>query len=110
VPQPRIGLLAVPVTRLYDRGATLLPSTMLHQRIPEPYIVLNTQDAERLKIAAGAPVQLIPAEGAPAIGGRATARLDPNVPERVVLVPRSFGMAISGPVVVSIRLTERALV
>jgi hypothetical protein len=55
-------------------------------------------------------VQLLPAEGEAEIGGRAVARLDPDVPERVVLVPRSFGMSISGPVAVSIRLAERALV
>jgi NADH-quinone oxidoreductase subunit G len=106
---PKIGLLAVPITRLYDRGSTLLPSAMLHQRIPEPYVVLNTQDAERLKIVAGAPVQLIPADSESPIGGRAIARLDPDVPERVVLVPRSFGMSISGPIAVSIRLAERML-
>jgi NADH-quinone oxidoreductase subunit G len=109
VAAPKIGLLAVPITRLYDRGATLLPSTMLHQRIPEPYVVLNTLDAERLKISEGAAVQLLPVDGEAVIGGRAVARLDPDIPERVVLVPRSFGLSISGPVAVSVRLAERAL-
>jgi NADH-quinone oxidoreductase subunit G len=106
---PKIGLLAVPITRLYDRGSTLMPSSMLHQRIPEPYVVLSTLDAERLKISEGAVVQLLPVDGETVFGGRATARLDADVPERVVLVPRSFGLSISGPVAVSVRLAERAL-
>ena len=106
---PKIGLLAVPVTRLYDRGSTLLPSTMLHERIPEPFVVLNDQDGERLKIPDGAVIQLIPAEGDSGLGVLATTRLSADVPERTVLVPRSFGLPISGPTVVSIRLAERVL-
>jgi len=54
-------------------------------------------------------VQLLPVDGETVFGGRATARLDADVPERVVLVPRSFGLSISGPVAVTVRLAERAL-
>ena len=109
VGMPKIGLLAVPITRLYDHGSTLLPSSMLHQRIPEPYVVLNDQDAERLKISEGAAIQLIPAEGGSWLGVRAIARLRSDVPERIVLVPRSFGLPVAGPTVVSVRLAERVL-
>jgi len=44
-------LLAIPITRLYDRGTTVLPSKLLHQRIPQPYIVVNPADAARLKLS-----------------------------------------------------------
>jgi len=54
---PRFGLLAVPVTRLYDHGTTLLPSLMLKERIPAPYVCINPADAERLHINEGAAVR-----------------------------------------------------
>jgi hypothetical protein len=47
---PRLGLLAFPITRLYDGGTTLLPSQLLHQRIAEPFVVLNPHDANRLHL------------------------------------------------------------
>ena len=39
------GLLAVPVTRLLDRGQTVAPSQVLSERIPQPYVVLHPVDA-----------------------------------------------------------------
>jgi NADH-quinone oxidoreductase subunit G len=36
ISQPQGGLLAVPVTRLYDCGRTLVPTDLLHARLPEP--------------------------------------------------------------------------
>ena len=41
------SLLAVPVTRLYDRGSTVLPSAMLGLRIGEPTIALHPVDCDR---------------------------------------------------------------
>jgi NADH-quinone oxidoreductase subunit G len=101
--KPEAGLLAVPVTRLYDRGQTLLPSKLLHQRIPEPYVVLNHQDAVNLKIESSQKVQAS-FDGAPVL---VDLRLDENVPAGVVLVPRSLGIPINGPAAVKIRAAER---
>jgi NADH-quinone oxidoreductase subunit G len=99
---PMLGLMAFPITRLYDRGATLMPSKLLHARIGEPYVVLNEADAGRLKINNGAMVRVtFNASGQSAI---IQARLDPELPERVALVPRSFGLPISGPAQVEIKL------
>ena len=70
---PENALLAVPVTVLYDRGQTVMPSTLLHQRIPQPYVLLNPADAAgELGIANGAAVQ-VSLNGTSTL---ATARLD----------------------------------
>jgi len=99
---PRLGLMLFPVTRLYDRGATLMPSKLLHQRIGEPYIVLNPYDAGRLKVTDGTVVRVTFSEsGQSAV---VQARLDERLPERVVLAPRSFGIPVSGPRLVELKL------
>ncbi len=98
---PKLGMIAFPISRLYDRGATLLPSELLHQRIGEPFVVLGTQDAERLKINQDSKVRVtFSATGMSAV---VAVRLDENLPERVVLMPRSFGLPVSGPTPVEIK-------
>ncbi len=47
VRMPKLGQIAFPINRLYDRGRTLLPSKLLAQRIDEPYIHINLHDAGR---------------------------------------------------------------
>ncbi len=103
IEKPESGLLAVPVTRLYDRGQTLLPSSLLNQRIPEAYVVLNRQDAVNLKIESSQKVQ-VTLDGAPVL---VDLRLDEDVPPGAVLVPRSLGIPIDGPAAVKIRAAER---
>jgi NADH-quinone oxidoreductase subunit G len=102
---PMLGLIAFPVTRLYDQGTTLMPSRLLHQRIGEPHVVLNAADAARLKVADGALVRLVFADQGNEV--ITPARLDDRLPERVALVPRSFGIPIAGPMPVEVRRAER---
>ena len=87
---PAEGLLAVPVTRLYDRGATVLSSDLLHPRITEAYVVVKKGwDG----IEEGATVKLL-------LSGQevsAVLHFDENVPEGVVLVPRSLGLPVESP-------------
>ncbi len=98
---PKLGMLAFPISRLYDRGITLLPSELLHQRIGEPYVVIGAQDAERLKINRDAKVRVtFSASGLSAV---VALRLDEKLPERVVLIPRSFGLPVSAPEPVEIK-------
>jgi NADH-quinone oxidoreductase subunit G len=98
---PRLGLMAFPISRLYDRGTTLMTASLLHHRIGEPYLVLNLEDANRLKISAGSLVRVTFSEsGQSAI---LPARLDAQLPERVALAPRSFGLPISGPALIEIK-------
>jgi len=98
-----MDLLAVPITRLYDRGRTVMPSDLLHQRIPEPHLVLHPQTAGRMGIADSSPVNLhLNGLVIPVI-----AFLDGSVPENVALVPRSMGIPITGPVPVEVEVLEK---
>ena len=78
---------------------------LLHERIGEPFVILNAADAARLKVDEGNLVRLIFADQ----GGETVAPvlLDENLPERVALAPRSFGIPISGPRTVEVRQVER---
>jgi anaerobic selenocysteine-containing dehydrogenase len=100
---PEDALLAVPITRLYDRGQTVMPSRLLHQRIPQPYVAMNPADAGRLDILDSATIELS--------WGNSTAfvsvRLDEIVPANVLLVPRSMGVPIYQQQVVDVRQVER---
>lgn len=114
---PPRGLLAVPVNRLYDRGVTLLPSELLHQRIPEPCIYMNPVDIKRLRIQGNGPVEIslnsyaLPVYGGPTPDFSVVAVCpDERVPLQVVLAPRSMGIAIQGPTPVEVRAFEHARV
>lgn len=100
---PDDGLLAVPITRLYDRGGTVMPSRLLHPRIPQPYIAINPVDANRLNVSDGATVEI----GWGNQTSLVAVRLDDRVPESIVLVPRSMGVPISSPQIAQVRLVER---
>ena len=101
---PKIGLLAVPITRLYDHGTTLVTSDLLKQRIPGAFVVLNPSDADRMRIPDGAALRISPQGGSPAV---VTVKLDSSVPERILLAPRSFGLSIVEPIGIEVLLAER---
>jgi NADH-quinone oxidoreductase subunit G len=88
--------LALPVTRLYDRGITVLTSALLHSHIGDASFILNPQAAKSLGIQSG---DLLKVNGL-----EAQAVLDETVPASVVLVPRSMGIPIAGPVVADIKV------
>ncbi|MBK5108722.1 MAG: molybdopterin-dependent oxidoreductase, partial [Anaerolineales bacterium] len=97
--------LAVPVSILYDRGQTVLPSEILHQRIPEPYVVLHPETTAALGFTDGAKIRI-------AISGselEVAVRLDETIPVGVVLVPRSMGVPIHGPVETKISLVQEVV-
>jgi NADH-quinone oxidoreductase subunit G len=114
VRMPKLGQIAFPINRLYDHGRTLLPSKLLAQRINQPYIHINPHDAARLQVEEGDMVQLSiasqdshaedPSPQAQTVV--VMARLDPELPERVVLVPRSFGIPVDRPTQVDLRQAE----
>jgi NADH-quinone oxidoreductase subunit G len=82
--------LAVPVTRLYDRGITVVTSELLLPHIGQPSIILHPEAAKSLGIQQGDRVTLN--------GVEAQAVLDDTVPSSVVLVPRSMGLPVGMPV------------
>jgi NADH-quinone oxidoreductase subunit G len=98
-------MLAVPVTRLYDRGRTLTPSELLHARLPESYVALNPSDARGLKTRSGEMVEISFAD----TSFVAETREDEGVPRGVILAPRSLGMPVSGPTLVTVKVVERAV-
>lgn len=97
-------LLAVPVTRLYDRGQTVIHSHLLDLRIPQTHAVFNPLDAGRLGIKAGDQITI----KLPAGSATVEAILDEGVPVGVLLAPRGFGIPIDGPVVADVNVVEAA--
>jgi len=99
------GLLAVPVTRLYDLGTTIVKSDTLAPRLPKPYVVLHPADAGTMGVDDGAKVNL-------KLNGQTylvRARYDETMPQGVVLVPRSMGMPITAPVGVEVTAAEMVI-
>lgn len=92
------GLLALPITRLYDRGITVATTTLLSQRIGDAAVVLHPETAKRLGVEAGQSVRL----SFDGTGGEALVKLDDEIPTGVVLVPRSMGLPIHAPVPVKV--------
>jgi NADH-quinone oxidoreductase subunit G len=86
------GLLVVPVSHLYDRGATLAPSTVLQMRMISGVGWLNPVTAGRLGLAQGAQVSAI-LNGAEA---SFTLHLDATVPADTLMVPRLWPVAMVG--------------
>ena len=68
-------------------------------------MVLNAVDAGLLKVSDGGLVRVIFAESDDQVV--VPALLSPELPERVALIPRSFGIPISGPRPIEVRSVER---
>ena len=98
-------LLAVPITLLYDRGQTVLPTTLLHQRIPEPFVKIHPETAANLGITDRAQIALEIGSSTVVI----TANLDETIPAGVVLVPRSMGIPIHEQTAVKIALAQEVV-
>jgi NADH-quinone oxidoreductase subunit G len=87
-------LLAVPVTKLYDRGTTVRSAQLLDQRVGEPSVVLHPEAAKRLGVEVGQMVKI-------SFGGmsaEALVKIDDTISAGVMAVPRSMGLAIREPV------------
>ncbi len=93
-------LLAVPITRLYDRGVTLLPSILLERRIGEPFVALHSSAAEKLGVEAGQHVNL----SLDGVSQDLMVKIDNSISAGVALVPRSMGLPITEPAEASLKL------
>ena len=91
-------LLAVPVTKLYDRGTTVAPAELLDERIGEATIALHPDAAKKLGVEAGAKVT-VSFDG---VKGEAVVKIDETISAGVVLIPRSMGLAIHEPVAIKV--------
>ncbi len=100
---PEQGLLAVPITRLYDRGTLVAWSDTLAPRLPqEPWVWLAPETAQALGLEDGALARL-ELRGMPYT---VRVKVNPAVPADVVLVPRSVGVALNGPQPASFQAME----
>ena len=98
------GLLLIPVHRLYDRGTTVLPSTLLEARRALQQIELNPEDAARLGIADGGRVEVV-------WDGRVescAAAVSSAVPLGSALVLRSSGLTLQSPARAQLRAATGA--
>lgn len=91
-------LLAVPVTKLYDRGTTVVPAELLNERIGETTIALHPDAAKKLGVEAGVKVQ-VSFDG---VKGEAVVKIDETISAGIALVPRSMGLAIREPVAIKV--------
>lgn len=92
-------LLAVPVTKLYDRGTTVLPAELLHERIGDASVILHPEAARNLGVEAGQTVNV----SFNGVSGDAVVKLDDTISVGVALIPRSMGLAIREPVAVKVK-------
>ncbi len=96
------GLVAVPVTLLYDRGEIISKSETLTPRLANAHIVIHSNKAEEYNLVAGgkAIVKLAGLEKT------FTVQIDENTPKGFLLVPRSMGLVVNGPTPVKLEAVE----
>ncbi|MFZ5908890.1 MAG: NADH-quinone oxidoreductase subunit NuoG [Chloroflexota bacterium] len=92
-------LLAVPVTKLFDRGLTVVPAELLTGRIGEATIALHPDAARKLGVQAGAKVK-VSFDG---VKGEAVVKFDETISAGVALIPRSMGLAIREPAAIKVK-------
>jgi NADH-quinone oxidoreductase subunit G len=78
----RYPFLLQPQRLLYDDDP-MLSGSLLHAHIPEPYVGINTADAQELGIISGETVRVASATGSLDL----TARVADNIPRKSVLIP-----------------------
>ncbi len=94
------GLLAVPITRLYDRGTLVAWSDTLAPRLPEEaWVWVAPETARDLGLQDDATARLEIGDLAYTV----RVRVNPAVPGGVVLVPRSVGVVLFTPVAVHLK-------
>jgi NADH-quinone oxidoreductase subunit G len=97
-------LLAVPVTRLYDRGTTVMMSAnLLREWIGGPLIRLHPETSKNLGLEDGRLVNI----SFDAVSGDVAVKLDETVPVGVALVPREMGLAIREPALAEVHALEK---
>jgi NADH-quinone oxidoreductase subunit G len=97
-------LLAVPITKLYDRGTTVMMSAnLLRDWIGGPTISLHPDAAKNMGVEAGELVT-VSFDGS---SGEARVKLDDTISVGVALIPRSMGLAIHAPVAAKVTAPEK---
>lgn len=98
--------MAVPVTKLYDMGSTVVQAVNLKARTGDVRVVLNPVAAQKAGLTDGGWAMLkINSSEIPVKVG-----LDESVSAHVVLVYRSFGISIPEPTSVELAATQLSMV
>ncbi len=101
----REGLWAVPITRLYDRGALVRRSATLEPRLwPEARVLMHPATAARAGLDREGPAAL----EVHGVTAWVTVAVDETVPQDVVLVPRSVGVPLHAAAPATLRTVEPA--
>jgi NADH-quinone oxidoreductase subunit G len=79
------ALLVVPTTQLYNRERAFTSSELMHARIPDAFVEINSADAKNLKIVNGDMVQ-VTIDNGPTV--RATAHVNGGAPKGSIVLPR----------------------
>jgi NADH-quinone oxidoreductase subunit G len=99
-------LLAVPVTKLYDRARSVSSAPLLERRIGEPFVALHPTAAARFGAVAGQRVTL-------SLNGakeEAVVKIDPSISTGVALIPRSMGLPIRAPKPIRLKVLAKKAV
>jgi len=103
-PAGRGGLIAVPVTKLYDMGTTVAPAKLLESHIGQASVVLNPATARKIGVDNGGQAKVSLSN----VEAEVMVKFDESLAEGVVLVYRSFGIPISEPTAVTLTVAEKA--
>jgi NADH-quinone oxidoreductase subunit G len=104
-PKPQENeLLAVPITKLYDRGTTVMQSAnLLRDWIGGPTVSVHPDAAHKLGVEDGQLVNV----SFNGTSGDAVVKLDETIPVGVALIPRSMGLALRGPLPARVNVTAK---
>jgi NADH-quinone oxidoreductase subunit G len=93
-------LLAVPISRLYDRGQTVLPSAdLLQMHMGDASLLLHPDTADRFHLKAGGMANV----NIHATAYKVKVLVDENVPASIALLPRSMGIPIHAPALIRLK-------
>lgn len=95
-------LVAVPVTKLYDRGTTLAAAALLKSHTGDASVVLHPAAAAKLGLSSSG-LASIKLNG---VEAQVKVRLDASLSAGVVLVYRSFGIPIPEPTTVELQASN----
>jgi NADH-quinone oxidoreductase subunit G len=99
---PGGGMVAYPLTRLYDRGSMLIENQTLHNRLAQKSVWLSADTARRIGLVDKGLANL-------QIGNANTTirvQIEPELPDDCAVIPRSMGIPLFGPVAVTIQALQ----
>ncbi|MEP6988167.1 MAG: molybdopterin dinucleotide binding domain-containing protein, partial [Chloroflexota bacterium] len=85
---PKGQVVVVPVTRLYNRERMFRPSELMHPRVPDSFVEINSADAKTMGINNGDTVSITIGETLPVV---ARAHVNGGAPKGTVVLPRHLG-------------------